>query len=124
TTRAGPRTGGTNIYTYVAPNGPTVTAISPNHGTTLGGTSVTITGTNFTGATGVTIGGTAASFVIVISSTSITATTAAHAAGTVDVVVTTPAGSGTGTGLFTYFVMPAVTSVLPHSGTIARGARA
>jgi IPT/TIG domain len=32
---------------------PTVTSIAPTSGTTLGGTSVTITGTNFTGATGV-----------------------------------------------------------------------
>ena len=47
----------TNGFVYGAP---TVTAISPNAGTTLGGTSVTITGTGFaTGAT-VTIGGTAA----------------------------------------------------------------
>jgi hypothetical protein len=87
----------------------------------LGGTAVTIAGTNFTGATAVTIGGAPAQFVTVTSATSITATTAAHAAGTVDVVVTTPAGSGTGTGLFTYFVMPTVTGVLPNSGPTAGG---
>ena len=44
-----------------------------------GGTSVTITGTNFTGATAVTFGGTAATGVTVVSATSITATTPAHA---------------------------------------------
>src|SRR5687767_9213106 len=82
---------------------PTVTAISPNSGTTSGGTSVTITGTGFlTGAT-VTLGGTAATNVTVVSSTSITATTPAHAAGTVDVVVTnTDSQSGTLTNGFTY----------------------
>jgi len=104
TTPAGPSTGGTNLFTYVAALLPSVTAISPNHGTTLGGTGVTITGTNFTGATAVTIGGTPAQFVTVVSATSITATTPAHAAGAVNVVVTTPAGTGTGTGLFTFFV--------------------
>ncbi len=69
---------------------PTVTAISPTSGPTSGGTSVTITGTGFvTGAT-VTFGGTSATNVTVVSSTSITATTPAHAAGTVNVVVTNP----------------------------------
>jgi hypothetical protein len=56
---------------------PTVTGISPNSGPTAGGTAVTITGTNFaTGAT-VSFGGTAATNVVVVSSTSITATTPA-----------------------------------------------
>ncbi len=76
-------------------------------GTTLGGTSVTITGTNFTGATAVTIGGTAVTTFTVDSATQITATTAAHAAGVADVVVTTPGGTATGTGHYTY-VTPAV----------------
>ena len=34
-----------NGFTYVA--APTVTSVSPNTGSTAGGTSVTITGTNF-----------------------------------------------------------------------------
>ena len=52
-----------NGFTYTV--NPTVTSVSPNNGTTAGGTSVTITGTNFaTGAT-VTFGGTAATNVVV-----------------------------------------------------------
>ena len=39
---------------------PTVSAVNPNAGPIAGGTSVTITGTNFTGATAVSFGGTAA----------------------------------------------------------------
>ena len=39
---------------------PTVTEVSPNKGTTAGGTEVTITGTKFTGATAVKFGSTAA----------------------------------------------------------------
>jgi IPT/TIG domain len=71
---------------------PEVISISPTSGPTSGGTSVTISGTGFsTGAT-VTLGGTAATNVTVVSSVSITATTPAHTAGTVDVVVTNSDG--------------------------------
>ena len=89
---------GTGLYTYAAPGAPTVTSVTPNSGTTLGGTSATISGTNFNGATAVTFGGAAATGVTVVNSTTITAITPAHAAGAVDIVVTTPLGSGTGTG--------------------------
>ena len=88
---------GTKLFTYVAQSASTVTAISPASGNTAGGTQVKITGTNFSGATSVTIGGSPATFVTVISATQINATTPAHAVpGAVDVVVTTPAGTGDG----------------------------
>ena len=45
-------------FTYMAP--PTVTGVSPASGPAAGGTSVTITGTGFTGATAVDFGTTAA----------------------------------------------------------------
>ena len=100
------------VYTYVA--APTVTSVAPTSGPIAGGTSVTITGTSFTGATTVTFGGTAATGVTVDSPTQITATTPAHAAGTVDVVVTATGGAGTGTGAFTY-VAPTTTTTLTSS---------
>jgi len=78
-------------YTYAEV--PVVTGISPVYGSTLGANSVTITGSGFTGATAVTFGGTAATSFAVVSSTSITATSPAGSAGTVDVVVTTPGGA-------------------------------
>ena len=110
--------GGTNnansLYTYVAP--PTVSAISPNTGPTTGGTLVTLTGTNFTGATGVTIGGTAATSITVISATSITATTPAHSAGTASVLVTTSGGTNSANSLYTYVAPPTANSV---SATVA-----
>jgi hypothetical protein len=102
---------------------PTITAsgVSPNTGSTSGGTSVTITGTGFTGVTtGVTFGGTAASFTV-NSLTQITATTPAHAAGTVDVAVTTGAGTATATAAFTYIPPPIVTGVAPNKGPTAGG---
>ena len=89
-------------YTYSA-SAPTVTAISPTSGSTSGGTSVTITGTGFSSGATVSLGGTAATNVTVVSSTSITATTPAHAAGTVDVVVTnTDSQNGTLSSGYTY----------------------
>ena len=92
----------TNGYTYRNP-APTVTSITPNTGTTAGGTSVTIAGTGFaTGAT-VSIGGTAATAVNVVSSTSITAITPAHTSGAANVVVTnSDAQAGTLTNGYTY----------------------
>lgn len=82
----------------------TVTASSPTRGATLGGTAVTITGGNFTGATSVTVCGAALTGFTVTDDTSITGTTLAHAATSTpcDVVVTTGAGTGTGTALFSY----------------------
>ena len=78
-------------YRYAAP--PTVTNVSPSAGPTAGGTSITITGTNFTGATAVKLGATNATGVIVVSATQITATAPAGSAGTVDMTVTTPGGT-------------------------------
>jgi hypothetical protein len=71
---------------------PSVTGVSPQSGPTSGGTTVTITGVNFTGATAVLFGGVPATTFTVTSPTTITATTPAGA-GTVDVIVTTPQGT-------------------------------
>lgn len=98
---------------------PTVTAINPSSGSSGGGTPVTITGTDFTGATVVKIGGVNATGITVVDSATITATTGAHAVGLVDVVVTTPGGTGTGVGLYNYVAAPTVTSISPNNGTAA-----
>jgi IPT/TIG domain len=82
---------------------PTVSAISPSTGTAAGNTAVTITGTGFLAGATVSLGGTAATGMAVVSSTSITATTPAHAAGVVNVVVTnTDNQSGTLSSGYTY----------------------
>jgi hypothetical protein len=86
---------------------PTVTSISPNSGPTAGGTSVTITGTGFFSGATVSIGGSPAMNVAVINSSSLTATTTAHAAGASDVVVRNADGqSGTLAQGFTYVAPP------------------
>ncbi len=90
------------VHDFLGP-APAVTSLSPNTGTTAGGTAVTITGTGFQAGAEATFGGTAATGVTVVSDTSITCVTPAHAAGAVDVVVTIPEGrSGTLAGGFTY----------------------
>ena len=114
-------------FTYSAGNpAPTVTSITPNTGTTAGGTSVTITGTGFLAGATVSLGGTAATNVNVVGSTSITATTAAHAAGAVSVTVTnSDAQSGSLPNGFTYSAgnpAPTVASITPNTGTTAGGA--
>ena len=90
-------------FTYA----PTVTNVGPNNGPHAGGTSVTITGTSFTGATGVKFGTVAATNVVVVNSTSITATSPTGT-GTVDVTVTTPAGTSPASAAdhFTYNPTP------------------
>jgi len=72
---------------------PAITSISPSSGTTSGGTSVTVTGTGFTGATAVKFGTTNATSYTVNSDTSITATSPSHAAQVVDITVTNSNGT-------------------------------
>jgi Metallo-peptidase family M12/IPT/TIG domain len=91
-------------YTYSAP--PTVSSISPNAGTTVGGTTVTITGANFAAPATVTIGGAPATSVNVTSGTTITAKTAVHAAGIVSVVVQTNGMTATLTNGYQYLTPP------------------
>jgi hypothetical protein len=69
-----------------------VVGVSPTTGLAAGGAALTISGAGFTGATGVTVGGTAATAVTVVNTNTITCTAPAHAAGAVDVRVTTPKG--------------------------------
>jgi hypothetical protein len=84
--------GGTDVGAYEACV-PFVTAVSPSSGPPEGGTSVTITGTCFFGATAVKFGITDASSFTADSHTQITATSPAHEADVVDVRVAGPEGT-------------------------------
>ncbi|HET7467622.1 MAG TPA: IPT/TIG domain-containing protein [Candidatus Dormibacteraeota bacterium] len=87
----------------------TVSSINPASGSTSGGTSVTIRGCGFTGATSVHFGATAASSFSVDSGSQITAVSPAEAAGVADVTVTTIGGtSATSVADQFRFVPPAV----------------
>jgi hypothetical protein len=102
-----------DLFTYVAPtppptppqaSPPSVTAVTPASGSAAGGTTVTVSGTNLTGATSVTFGGVKATGLIPVSATTMKVTSPAHAAGSVAVRVTTPAGTSAAAtaGTFTY----------------------
>lgn len=72
---------------------PAVTAISPSSGSKAGGITVTVTGTGFTEAYAVTVGGASAAFTVV-SDTSIRLTLpASGSTGAADIQVSTPGGS-------------------------------
>jgi hypothetical protein len=100
---------------------PAVTSISPASGTTGGGASITITGTNFTGTTGVKFGTADATFTV-DSATQITATAPAGT-GDVNVTVITPGGTSTIAlyGKYTYVSVPTITSIEPTSGMLTGG---
>ncbi len=105
------------------PPAPTVSGISPHAGPLAGGTTVTISGTNLSGATGVKFGGATASFAV-NSDTEVTATApAAGSAGSVHVTVTTAGGtSATGSAdRYTYAAAPTVRGVSPQAGPLAGG---
>ena len=114
-------TGNADHYTYDAP--PTVTGVSPTSGPLAGGNTVTITGTNLTGATAVSFGDTPATSLTVDGATSISATAPAESGGTIDITVTTPGGtSATSTAdHYTYVVTPTVTVVSPSQGPLGGG---
>jgi hypothetical protein len=111
------------IYTYKVP-APAITGIAPSSGPLAGGTSVTITGSGFTGATKVSFGAVAATSFNVVSATQITAVSPAQAAGSHYIVVTGPGGTSAlvGAAIFTYKPpAPAITAISPTSGTTAGG---
>ena len=116
-------------YTYNAAPvpAPTVSGIAPDHGPIAGGTTVTITGSNFTPGATVTIGGTTVPAASVASNgNSLTFVAPAHAAGDVGVSVTTPSGSTDPDDLtYTYdaapIPAPTATSLTPDEGPVGGG---
>ncbi len=98
----GPISGLSVACAYGYGGAPGVTGVSPNAGDVAGGTTVIVTGCGFTGATAVKFGTTAGTGLTVDSSTQITITSPAHAAGAVDVTVTTPAGTSATSAADTY----------------------
>jgi hypothetical protein len=114
---AGISAGGASSLSFGTPS-PIVTELQPIAGPTSGGTSVTITGTNLTGATAVDFGSTPAKSFEVTSATTILAVSPPGIAGKVTVTVTGPGGTS-GAGLaseFTYIPPPTITKVSPAKG--------
>lgn len=107
----------------MAPAPPAVTAVSSSSGPAAGGRTVTITGTQMAGASAVDFGAIPATNVTVINDLTVTATVPAQAAGTVDITVTTPAGTSATSSAdqYTYIAMPTITGISPASGPAAGG---
>jgi len=117
---------GTSAVLLLAPGFvpvPRLTGLSVTQGPAAGGTSVTLTGTGFTGATQVHFGPTAAASVTVTGDTSITAVSPTAPAGTVDITVTGPGGTSTTAppDRFTLVALPVVSGLSPSSGPLNGG---
>lgn len=84
---------------------------------------MTITGAHFTSANAVNFGFLPATAFVVDSATQITATPPAHDSGTVDVTVTTPAGTSATSiaDQFTFAGAPVVSAISPTAGPLAGG---
>jgi hypothetical protein len=109
------------MYTYASP--PTVSSVSPTFGSDAGGTLVRIKGSGFREGPKepeVEIGGAAAGSVEVVAGSGgkeLTAVTAAHADGSVPVVVKDASGESKSTTTYRYVPPPTVSSIAPKSGS-------
>ena len=101
---------------------PTVSAVTPSAGGAAGGTSVTITGSNFVaGSTTVSFGGAAATGVSVANAGTLTATSPARIGGIVDVTVTNADGTSATGSADKYAYLPQVAGVSPAEGAVVGG---
>ena len=116
--------------TLGAGGAPNVTSVAPAGGPVSGGTSVTINGCGFTGATAIKFGTGAASSFTFVSDTQVTASSPAQAAGSVDVTLTTPLGTSAASPADKFqFQPPSVYTAVPpvrlldtrNSGQTLRG---
>jgi len=113
-------------FTFDPPSAPTLSSITPQSGPISGGTVVTISGAKLASGALVYFDNVAATNVTVVSSTQITATTPAHAAGPVDVAVSNGVGLNTTLAqAFTYLAttsdQPVVSLITPNSGPTEGG---
>jgi phospholipase C len=108
-----------------------LSSITPQSGSTAGGTTVNVSGTNFIAGATVSFGSSTATTVNVVNATTITAVTPGHAAGQANVTVTNPDGQSaslTGASGFDFTgttqttnPAPTLSSITPQSGGIAGG---
>jgi hypothetical protein len=109
----------TNIIIICDPLAPTISSVSPNIGSTGGGTTVTIAGTNLLNTTSVTFGSSFASIQVGgITETAVRVTAPAGVVGAVNVSVTTTDGSTTDNGAYTYATPGNATSLAATSGNL------
>lgn len=112
-------TGAFDRFTYQMP--PSVVKLSSKSGPPAGGTSVTITGTEFTAASSVVFGSAGAAPFTVNSPTSITAVAPPSVGATVDVRVTNSAGTSAVTSKDHFKYLAFVESLTPSAGSTVGG---
>jgi hypothetical protein len=97
---------------------PVLSSLDVTAGPLAGGTTIHFGGSGFTGTTGVTVGGTAATSFTAVDDTHLTVVTEAHAAGAASVIVTNATGPsvGGGTNTFTYVAVATLTSLDVSTG--------
>ncbi len=98
----------------------TVTSVTPLQGSILGGTQITINGTNLTGTTAVKIGGFACTTLQVLSPTLVKAVTPAGAAGEASIAIVSSNATSLAPTPFTY-VQLSISSVSPNQGIYSGG---
>jgi hypothetical protein len=94
-----------SVVTYTAANVPTISAVTPNSGTALGGSQITVTGAYFPTAAGAltaTLGGSPLTSITPVDANTFTAVTPAHNTGSVTLTVSTAIGSDSQTAAYTY----------------------
>jgi hypothetical protein len=109
-------------FTYVTT--PAIQNLSPRIGASYGGTRVIISGSDFSGVTGVSFGDTAAASFVIDSPQAITAVTSAESVGQVAVSLTGTDGDSPSdpADLYTFALrVPKVTFVSPATGSDAGG---
>ncbi|MFG1610546.1 IPT/TIG domain-containing protein [Actinoplanes sp. NPDC049265] len=112
--------GGTSApatWTSVTPGKPVIGALSPAQGLAASTTTVTVTGTGFTGTTRISIGGRATTFTRVSSTKLTFVAPALGRAASVPVVVTSPGGVSMGkTFSYKTSIAPTLTAISPATG--------
>jgi hypothetical protein len=102
---------------------PTVTKVTASRGPADGGTTVTVTGTNFTTVTAVDFGTAPGTSLTRVGADQLTVVTPVGTPGPVAVSVTAAGGTGSLAAGFTYVGAPTVTRIAPSSGPVAGGTR-
>ena len=97
-----------------------ITSVTPLQGSVLGGTQITINGTNLAGTTAVKVGGVACTSLQVLSPTLVKAITPAGVAGEASIAVVSAAGTTLAPTPFTY-VQLSISSVSPNQGIYSGG---
>ena len=110
------------VASAAKPKVPTIKAVAPQHGPLAGGTTVDITGKFLGGVVAVQFGTTPSALVTPVNQSEVLALSP-PGVGTVDITVTTAAGTSTPSAVdqFTYVTTPTIQKITPKGGTTLGG---